>query len=390
MKKNDYLFLIIFAIILLVGFATIFRSPKEKSDLENRTLVKFPKVSFKNYLNGSFQDDIEGAFADQFIGSGTIKKYYNKIFDTSRFINKNKRTCENNYYNIGDRAIFDCSDYIVYYPAHDYEDFNNQYLNTINSYSKLNDYSDVYYYFINTSDVFDFKKNDYAINMKEIYKNNMSGNYKYDEFTFKNFKEFKDNFYKTDHHWNHKGSYRGYVEIMNMFGIKDVIKPVEKVTFKDLYYFGSHATFSRYYDIHEDFTVYRFNYPKYTSYLNGVKKNYGREDTYFNNEYDKDKHVGLYGGFYGGDNGEIIFDFHNNNKDNLLIIGNSFTNSINKLVASHFNKTYIIDLRHYEERMHKKFDAKSYIKKNNIDKVLVISDYSLYLTNEFELDWGNK
>ena len=75
---------------------------------------------------------------------------------------------------------------------------------------------------------------------------------------------------------------------------------------------------------------------------------------------------------YGADFGEIVYDYKND-KENLLIIANSYSNSINGLIASHFNKTYIVDPRHY-----KNFNYQSYITNNNIDKVLVIGNISLF------------
>lgn len=390
MKKNNYVFLSVFILIVLFGTMTFFRSEKDKSDIENRELAKFPHLTLNSYLKGTYQDEIESAFSDQFWASGTIKLYYDRLFDVTKLVNNNKKLCKNNYYNIGGRYVYDCSDYMVFLPAYKDDEFNKQYLKTINSYSKLNDYIDTYYYFINTSYVYDFKNNKYAVKMKDIFKNNMKGNYKYSELKINDFNDFKTKFYKTDHHWNSNGSYIGYKDIMKMFNVSDVIKPVDKITFKNKYFYGSHATFSRKYKFFEDFTVNKYDYPDYVSYMDGIEKDYGKEEKYFNKKYDKGKHTGLYGDFYGGDHAELIFDFNNPDKDNILIIGNSFTNSINKLVSSHFNKTYIVDLRHYDKKMKHKFNILDYINKHNIDKVLVISDYGFYLTNEFELDWGNK
>ena len=64
-------------------------------------------------------------------------------------------------------------------------------------------------------------------------------------------------------------------------------------------------------------------------------------------------------------------------------------NAINKLIASGFNKTHIIDLRHYEGAMGEKFDIDKYIEKNDIDKVLIMMDYSYMIGEEFDM-WGEK
>ena len=90
----------------------------------------------------------------------------------------------------------------------------------------------------------------------------------------------------------------------------------------------------------------------------------------------------VYAGFYGSDYGEVIYDFHNK-KDNLLIFSNSYSNPINELIASSFNKTYIIDLRAYELDLGKTFDIDSYIKENKIDKILFLGDYNFYTDTKF-------
>ena len=81
-----------------------------------------------------------------------------------------------------------------------------------------------------------------------------------------------------------------------------------------------------------------------------------------------------YGMFYGGDDGEIIFSTHDSSKENILIIGESFDNAILKLLATHYNTTYSIDLRSYATYMQKEFDIKSYISEHNIDCVLLIGN----------------
>ena len=78
----------------------------------------------------------------------------------------------------------------------------------------------------------------------------------------------------------------------------------------------------------------------------------------------------------------------NSGKRNLLIIGDSYTNAINKLIATHFNKTYDVDLRHYKETFNEEFIINEYIEENDIDKVLIIVNYDLLLDEYFNVEWG--
>jgi hypothetical protein len=75
--------------------------------------------------------------------------------------------------------------------------------------------------------------------------------------------------------------------------------------------------------------------------------------------------------FYQGQYSEVIFDYNNAPKKNLLIISDSYIWPIDEVVASHFNKTHLINLR-YPPYDKNKFDYKEYIKNNNIDEVLFV------------------
>ena len=68
-----------------------------------------------------------------------------------------------------------------------------------------------------------------------------------------------------------------------------------------------------------------------------------------------------------------------NSDRNLLIYSNSFSNAVNKLLASHYKTTYVIDGRHY-----KKVNLVDYIKENNIDDVLIIGNSMLFWD---DIDW---
>ena len=81
--------------------------------------------------------------------------------------------------------------------------------------------------------------------------------------------------------------------------------------------------------------------------------------------------------------GEIIFDTNSPEKEDILIIGESFDNAILKLISTHFNKTYSVDLRYYEPLVGKKFHFEQYLKKKDIKKVLLIGNIDYFISHEF-------
>ena len=141
------------------------------------------------------------------------------------------------------------------------------------------------------------------------------------------------------------------------------------------------GTYDKFYD---KFYVYVFDYVPMKIIINGEKGEYGNQG-----EFLKNKDIALefnlkYGTFYGGDEGEIIFDTGRKDRPNILIFGDSFDNAILKLIAGHFSKTYSIDLRHYKDCLGKPFSIDEYMKMHKIDKVLFIGNYDLFSQEPFQ------
>ena len=114
-------------------------------------------------------------------------------------------------------------------------------------------------------------------------------NFKCDGLKISSYDQYKDYFYETDHHWNYKGSYQGYKDIINLLlPGEEIIKPMETKTF-DTYYYGSNARTTSIFTNKEKFTVYNFDIPKNTVYINGSKSTYGNKDMYYENRYSKEK-----------------------------------------------------------------------------------------------------
>lgn len=388
LKNNNLFFIIIIFLIISFGMLTLIRGEKDISYNENRTLSKFPRLTIHGYLRGEYQSYLANALSDQFIFGETIKQ---KSHDYLTFVDYNnipKNICKNKYVNLNDTYVsYDCNEHIMFKYKFISKEASDVIDKRLEVYSKLNDYIDTYYYFLSTSAIYNFERNEYSIDLIDIVKKKLKGDYKMKYLLFNNYKDFENNFYKTDHHWNHKGSYEAYKSIISMMTNENSIKPIEEVVFDDIYFYGSASRSTQIFSYEENFSVYKFNFPKYTVLVNGVEGKYGKEEDYFKGVYDTNNLVNHYGEYYGGDDGELIFDFNKAQKDNVLILGSSYTNAINKLIASHFNKTFIVDLRHYYSK-DGEFNIKQYIDKNNIDKVLIISDYNFLQDTDFDIEWS--
>lgn len=377
----DFVFLMLFFLILSMGFITLIRTPKDVSTIENRTLNKFNVFQIKDFLSKDFQNNFEDALSDQFVGSQTIKKVMNTVENSINALNSPKSICKDNYVLIKDNFYtFDCDDYLLEMPS--YKDLaHNTYLKKrIKEFNDLNKNIETYYYVINRAFNYDFRTNSNSLDLVSFLNDNLERYKGLNYFKINSYEDYKNSFYKTDHHWNYRGSYQGYKDIAYMFGFKNIMIPKREVTLDGSVWYGSTARKISLYDIKEPFTVYEFEYKSHDEYLNGNKGIYGNSSYFLKGNFPRSEIIDYYAKFYGYDLGEVLYDYHDNAKDNLLILSSSFSNPINSLIASHFNKTYIVDGRHYTN-----FKIYDYIEKNNIDKVLIIMDFNFISMSSFEL-----
>ena len=195
--------------------------------------------------------------------------------------------------------------------------------------------------------------------------------------------QYLDWFYVTDHHWNHKGSYQAYCDIIDMmFGPEEEkLVPIEEVEFEDIPFNGSFHSMLGYSRSTELFAVYRFpEFVPYTVKVNGSPaKSYGSWDRYFSGKYQRATVYNHYNGFYGGDRSELILKTDRPEKKTLLMFSNSYADAIKLLLLQHYDAIYAIDPRFYEKEMGKKFNAQKYIEKNEIDDVLILGDASFFV-----------
>ncbi len=199
---------------------------------------------------------------------------------------------------------------------------------------------------------------------------------KTDSLEIDSIETYQEYFYKTDHHWNYHASYLGYKQIIRMLlGKKEpIMKPLETVQFPFMFN-GSYNRRLNRTDSDQAFTVYRFDYPEMTVKINGKrKKSYGQQEAYFTGKYSEDALTNHYGQFYGGDSGIVEFCTNQPEKENIIIISNSFSNAVSMLIASHFNHTWFIDMRYYNRDMKKDFNLKESIKAWKANKVLLLGD----------------
>jgi len=194
--------------------------------------------------------------------------------------------------------------------------------------------------------------------------------------------EYGAYFYTTDHHWNYRGSYAGYTQIVHMLlGEEEpVLSPAETVEFP-IPFNGSLNKNIRRKDSRENFTVYRFEYPPMKVEVNGKPGVYGNQEAYFAGRYARSSYANHYNAFYGGEAATVHVETEREDRGNLLVFSNSMSDALNLLLAGHFHHTWIVDLKHMSETM-KRFHLSTAVTEWDIDQVLILGD-GLYFGTEY-------
>lgn len=384
-SRRNTLFVILFILIIfLIPIIMFLRPAKDISSIENRELNKFYFPSLKDLLNGKYQDDLENAMEDQMLLSETLKKVSNTINNINRdiasnilFENVEVIPMSKGYCKLGD------SDYLIYCPK-TFEYFKSGVVKNINTINNLkNKYEDIDFYAYRVITDEDVSNDGFNYEMEEYFKENID--FDYASFTkIKSYSDYKKYYYKSDHHWNYKGSYEGYKEIMYLLDEDILYEPKGTTCFENTYFVGSEASAVGDTSIKDEFCVYDFDYYDLDEKVYGQFAKYGYFEDYAKGNYHTGNYYNHYGNYYGGNYGEVIFSNNEkNNNKNILLIVDSMSNPVNRLIASNYKNSYVVDLRRFETFTGNKFNFNDYVEKYNIDEVLFLGNIRFYSSNEF-------
>lgn len=381
MKKTlDLIMIVLLLGGLLLGLGRTILLPKELNSYENRYAARIDRPSVSGYADGSFQDSLEAALCDQVPLAQTLKHVYNAASSRMELALLKPLVRPGRYYRLGEVSLF--SGYLTY-PTRELSveqpklEARAENLNAV--FAAHPDVSFYTYYIEKDTDI-DFetgerlRADDLLFSLLELPRTHTG------RFEVADFSDFSSYFYKTDHHWSYTGSYRAYCELLPLLGVEDApLAPLETRTVGE--FSGSKAAQTGTEGFSEPFEAYRFAFPPMQITRNGAPaEDYGAQDADFTGA------VLSYGAFYGGDDGEVCFDTHRADRENLLVLGESYDNALDKLLASHFGRTYVVDLRYYESSLGKPFSLAAYLREHNIDRVLLIGNIDFFVSPDFILE----
>lgn len=376
-------FIFLSAASLLLFWLVPFLGQKDVSETENRSLAKLPAFSVDAFLKGDFQDALEDAAGDQLLFSEETRSLI-------RDLQASALTAEQNLLYRADPSLrsgyteitegyyaYQGDEHRIVEKPRDYSDGADSLAAFAEAWNSLSGVRR-YLYFINNSRTVDFDRPEDSGRVYEWIRSflDLDGSAC---FSFDSYEDYCRLFYQTDHHWNDEGFYRGYTEILALLKPDDApAGPGERLE-TDAVFNGSYARITKSLRGDEHFVVRSFDLPKYAVSMNGKRGTYGRLKAYLSGRFAADPLTNHYANCYGGDYGEIVYDFGTEGKGRLLLVASSYSNPVNALIASHFDQTRVIDLRYYEEYAGHPFDPAAYVQENGIDTVLFLGDVKLFL-----------
>ena len=367
--------MVLTALIPIVG-------QRDESVQENRTLKKLPAWTAQGFLSGAFQDDLEDALIDQLpLGepvkgavldakNGLLKTQQQLLFALRPDLKSNYSLIADGYYHYAGDAHRIVEKPKAYDAAH---------LEALAA--SFRGLPDVKIYFIENSRTVDF---DHPAEENEALRQTLAAfaPAAWDVFPVEDYESYCRNFYQTDHHWNCEGSYEGYRAVYRLLhGTEEGMIPAGDTVGTDAVFQGSYARQTHDLCADETFAFKTFDLPKFTTEINGRRRAYGNTAMYARGKYPTDSLANHYANCFGGDFGQIVYDFGTEGKGKLLLVASSYSNPINALIAAGYDQTYVVDLRYYQEWAGKPFDPVSYCEENGIGTVLLLGDVNLFFVD---------
>jgi hypothetical protein len=204
------------------------------------------------------------------------------------------------------------------------------------------------------------------------------------------FEDHLQYYYRSDHHWNVHGMLLGYEKIYEMLkgsypDISPMVTHDNFYTFPDIEFLGRWARDLNYQIKPDSFEVVLLDLPPYKIYdREGNEIDYNDKDEYLAGDYSTETFTDHYIEYNGMDVDFLEYVSENGSDRNLLIIGDSFTNAIEPLLASHYHHTYCVDIRKYPDY---DFSFSEFLSEYGVDDVLMLGGAGVVF---YEWRWSIK
>lgn len=163
--------------------------------------------------------------------------------------------------------------------------------------------------------------------------------------------DYFDFYFKTDHHWNITGAYEMYTSISEELGI-ETDPVIGSVSFPNAPFFGSIARAGLDLDQTDIITDFSFNLLELEVWRNGERFQRNGKNDYLSggtNLNELQSKYNAYAYYFGGDYDRLVYVNPDQDNSDCIIIGDSYTQPIEQLIASSFYKTIVLDPREFKD-----------------------------------------
>lgn len=180
-----------------------------------------------------------------------------------------------------------------------------------------------------------------------------------------------DAFYRTDHHWSTMGAYQGYLALVNAMGGSAVLPDCEPTQVSDSFYGTTYSSAGAGWVRPDE--MYKWAEGKFTVTCYHSGRPEERDSLYFpENLEKKDKYTYFLGGnqplcIIGNDNAP--------SGEKLLVIRDSYSDSLAPFLAQSYSEVHLWDLRYNRQSL------KQYVAEQGIDRVLVLYSNANFSTD---------
>lgn len=364
------------AIIIVPSGISIAKGQNDFSEKENRALQTRPSISFSDIMDGSFQKDYETYLSDQFM----LRDFWVNT-KTKAFRLLGKKDINNVY--IGKDG------YLIEKYTDSSFDSNQMKVNEkllcdfLNDRASENKYNSVSCVFVPSKGTVLTNKmpngaidynSDYVVeNIQKNLNTGINSLYLKDTLVVHNDEYI---FYRTDHHWTSLGAFYGYNAYRNLVGENEMsVDDYNQVKVSDNDFLGTDYDKIQIYSKKDDISIFE---PKSSVALtvdyNGEKDM--ADSIYINENLDiKDK----YTYFLGGNYKKINIKTNVNNGKKLLLIKDSYSNSLVPFLANDYSEIVMLDLRYSPGKVNKIIEEEG-----NITDILVIYNTEKFMNDNHQ------
>ena len=341
------------AVVLVLAVLFIILPNKEISQKENRALQQAPKFTFEKLKSGEFTEQISRYLTDQFpFRDGFVSlKAYSELAVLKK---------ENNGVIYGKNGVLIPRGNIT-------DDRLEENLNCINDFANSVGKRVVVAALPRTVDVYsESLPSTYPYEDEAKIWDKLFSKTAIDGIDLLDLRKtlYKDGtYYKTDHHYTTKGAYLTYCALGKELGFKPKNEDFFNIKTVTKEFCGTAMRSSGFYFAKKD-TIELYRYENDTEYsIIADGDEIGMYD------FEKLDAVDKYAVFLGGNHARVDIKNGTKQREKLLIIRDSFADSIAPFLAIHYDLT-LIDLRYYKNSI------KQLVETESIDKIMVLQNIS--------------